>query len=130
MTPRVYTFRFPDPEQDMETWRSKVAVVSATATALASVMARMLLDSLSTDDNQEQKDTPPSPHGKEAAILSVASNLQIILGEAMTTATTIFPQKPAAPKKGPLPQNLWLKLVRQDVDKIRQRVKTLRRLAT
>ena len=63
------------PEHDIETWRSKVAVDSAAATALASVMAHTLLDSLSVDGNQGQKDTPPSPQGVEAAILSIASDL-------------------------------------------------------
>ena len=48
----------------------------------------------------------------------------------MTTTTTIFPQKPADPKKGILPQHLCPKSVRQDVEKIRRRVKTLRRLAS
>ena len=66
----------------------------------------------------------------EAAILSIAFDLQTILGEAMTTAKAIFPHKPAAPKKGTLPKHLWPKSVRHDVDKIRRRVKTLRRLAS
>jgi len=51
MTPRVHTFKFPVPEEDIETWRSKVAVDSATVTALASVMASTLLDSVSAVDN-------------------------------------------------------------------------------
>ena len=56
-------------------WCSKSAVDSATATALAAAMARKLLDSLSADDNQGQNDTPSSPQGVEAAILSIASDL-------------------------------------------------------
>ena len=127
---RVHTFKSSVPEQDMETWRSKVAVDSATATALASAMARTLLDSLSRDNNQGQHDTSLIPQGVEATILSIASDLETILGEAMTTATTKFPQKPVAPKKGTLPQHLWPKSVRRDVDKIRRWVKTHRRLAS
>ena len=74
----------------METWRSKVAVDSVAATALASAMARTLLDLLSIDNNQGQHDTSLTPQGVEADILSMASDLQTILGEAMTTAATIF----------------------------------------
>ena len=72
----------------METWRSKVAVASSTATALVSAMARTLVDSLSADDNQGRKDTLPSPQVVEVVIISIASDLQTILEEAMTTATT------------------------------------------
>jgi len=129
-TPQVHTLRFQVPEHDMETWHSKVAVDSVTTTALASAMARTLLGYLSLDDNQGQHNTLPSPKGVEAAILSIASDLQTILGEAMPTATAISPQKQAAPKKNTLPQQLWSKSVRQDADKIRWRVKTLRRLAS
>jgi hypothetical protein len=75
----------------METWRSKVAVDSATATALASAMASTLLDSVSAVDTQGQKDTPPSSQGVEAAILSISSDLHKILREAMTTVIAIFP---------------------------------------
>ncbi len=46
----------------------------------------------------------------------------------MKTTITIFPQKPAARKAGILPHHLWPKSVRQDVNAIRRRVKTLRRL--
>ena len=65
----------------------------------------------------------------KAAIFSIASDLQTILGEAMSTVKAIFLQKPASPKKGTLPHHLWPKYVRKDVDKIRRRVKTLRSLA-
>jgi len=93
-----------------KTWKldaRAVVVDSATATALASAMARTLLDFLSVDNNQGQQDTSTTSQGVEAAILSIASDLKGILGEAMTSATAIFPQKPAAPKNGILPQHLW-----------------------
>ena len=48
----------------------------------------------------------------------------------MTTAKTIFPQNPVAPKKGTLPLHLWPQSVRQDVDRIRRWVKTLQRIAS
>ncbi len=46
----------------------------------------------------------------------------------MKTVPATFLQKPAAPIRGTLPQHIWLKSVRHDVDKIRRRVKTLRRM--
>ena len=103
MTLRVHTFKFPVPEHDMETWRSKVADDSAPATPLALAMARRLLDSLSSKDIQGHHDASLSLQAVEASILSIASDLKTILGEAMATATTIFPQKPVAPNKGTLP---------------------------
>jgi hypothetical protein len=42
----------------------------------------------------------------KAVILSATSDFQTLLGEAMITATSIFTQKPAAPKKGTHPQHL------------------------
>ncbi len=68
--------------------------------------------------------------GMEAAILSIASDLQTILGEATITAIAISPQKPAAPKIGALLQHRWPTDVRRDVDNTRRQVKTLRRLAS
>ena len=92
-------------------------------------MASMLLDSLLEVDINGQKNIPPSPQGVEAVIFSISSDLHTILREAMTTAKAIFLQKSATPKKGTPPLHLWPKSVQQDVDKIRRRVKTLRRLA-
>ncbi len=71
---------FPVLDQDMDIWRSKVAVDLAAATALASAVARTLLDYLLVDANQGQQDTPPNPHGVEATILSIASDLQTFWG--------------------------------------------------
>ena len=48
----------------------------------------------------------------------------------MGTATFILPKKPTAQKRGTIPQHLWPKFVRHDNDKIRRRVKTLRRLSS
>jgi len=42
--------------------------------------ARTLLDYLLVDANQGQQDTPPNPHGVEATILSIASDLQTFWG--------------------------------------------------
>ena len=65
-------------------------------------MARSLLDYMSCD-NQGQGKPPSNPQEVESDILSIANDLLTILGEAMESATAIFPQKPAAPKRGPLP---------------------------
>jgi hypothetical protein len=48
----------------------------------------------------------------------------------MEMATAILAPKPAAPIRGTLPQHLWTRLVRHDVDKTHRRVKTLRRMAS
>jgi hypothetical protein len=42
----------------------------------------------------------------ESAVLSIATDLQTVLGEAMATTTAIFPQKPVAPIRGTLFQHL------------------------
>ncbi len=74
----------------METWCSKVAVYSAHATALAPAMARTLLDTLSDNDIQGKNIAPPNRQEVEDAILSIASELKTILGEAMSITITIF----------------------------------------
>ena len=66
---------------------------------------------------KDKRILPQVPGGMEAAIPSIASDLQIIMGEAMTTAMAIFPQTLAAPKKDTLTQHLWPKSVQRDVDK-------------
>jgi hypothetical protein len=66
-------------------------------------MARTLLESLLVDDNQEQQDTTQSPQGVEVDIISIASDLHIIMEEAMTAAKAIFPQKSVAPKRTHFP---------------------------
>ncbi len=57
----------------------------------------------------------------------MAEDLQVILGEVMTTATIMFPHKPT-PNKGILPQHLWPKSVRHDIFNIWRRAKAIRHL--
>jgi hypothetical protein len=64
------------------------------------------------------------------SVLSLAADLQIILGDAMQMATTMFPMKADIPCKGQaLPHNLWPKSVLHDVYAIRNRTKVLSRMA-
>jgi len=62
-------------------------------------------------------------------ILELANTPQDILGEAMATATTMFPHKVAPPPtRGTLPRHLWPNSVRHDISEIRRRAKAVRRL--
>ncbi len=79
---------------------------SASATALASAMARTLLDTLSETDTHGQGTSTLTHREAKTVILDIALDLQTILGEAMATATNIFPQKPATRKTGALPHHL------------------------
>jgi hypothetical protein len=112
----------------MEAWSSRVPVDSFAAIALSTAMARSLLDFLSCDINQGQKTPPLNSQGVASGIRSLATDLQVILEEAMATFTIIFPRKPSAPKRGTFHHHLWPKSVRHDVDNVRRRVKNLRRL--
>ncbi len=67
-----------------------MAVDPAVAIALSSAMTSPLLDSLSLDEIQEQKVPAPNLERVEAAILSIASDLQTVLGEALATAIIIY----------------------------------------
>ena len=91
-------FQYPIPEHILEEWKSKVAVDSHTATTHAKATAFSLMNSIefptgpiSTEGTREtSKDT-------KTHILELANPLQDLLGEAMDTATTMFPHKAAPP---------------------------------
>ncbi len=69
--------------------------------------------------------------GGRDSILSLAADLQNILGVAMHLDTTMFQLKACTPHKGQtLPHHLWPKAVLHEVHTIRKRTKALRRLAT
>ncbi len=69
------------------------------------------------------------PQYVASPILGLANDIQAILGDALTEATTMFPHKtPATPSKGTLPRHRGLKSVRHDVSNIRRRAKVIRRL--
>jgi hypothetical protein len=68
--------------------------------------------------------------GDRESILSLASDLQNILGDAMDLATTMFPLKASTPdKRQTRPHHLWPKSVLHDIHAIRNRTKALRRIA-
>jgi hypothetical protein len=97
---------------------------------LARAIALSLMDSIefptghiSPEGNREtSQDT-------KIDILELANTLQDILGEAMATATTMFPHKVTPPPtRGTLPRHLWPNSVRHDVSEIRSQAKAVRRL--
>jgi len=88
-TPRVPTLLFPVPEHAMETWRSQVAVDSSTAITLSPAMSRSRLYCM-FGDNHGRGEPPPHPQELKSAILSIANDLQTILGEVMETPIAIF----------------------------------------
>ncbi len=90
----------------MEEWKSKVTVDSYNAIMLARATALSLKDSLefptgaiSLEGNRE------TSYDAKTRILELANTIQDILGEAMDTATAMFPYKAALPPSGgtPLP---------------------------
>ncbi len=101
-------FQYPIPEHTLEDWKSKVTVDSYTAIMLARATTLSLKDSfefptgaISPEGNRE-----PSRDTK-THILELANTLQDILGEAMDTATTMFPHKAVPPpSRGTLPRHL------------------------
>ena len=91
---------------------------------------------LSLKDSLEFPSGAISPEGvretsqdTKTHILELANTLQDILGEAMDTASTLFPHKATPPSaKGSFPRHLWPNTVRHDVNAIRRRAKAIRRL--
>jgi hypothetical protein len=83
-----------------------VTVDPYTTISLSTAMACTLLDSLSTDEVIGRTNSPLKSQAVETAVLSLATDPQVILGEAMDTATTIFPQRLAPPKRGTILHHL------------------------
>ena len=105
--PRVPTFEYPIPEHILEGWKSKVAVESYGAIALAKAMGQSLLTSLTHSSGGRYANHALGSHPLEPAILDLAKDIQAILGEALEEATHMFPLKtPTTPNKGTLPRHL------------------------
>ena len=69
------------------------------------------------------------PQCVASPILNLANDIQAILGDALTEATTMFHHNtPATPSEGTLPRHLLPKSDRHDVSNIRRRAKAIRRL--
>jgi hypothetical protein len=123
-------FQYPIPDHTLEAWKSKVTIDSYTAIMLAKATALSLRDSL------EFPSGTISPEGvrevsqdTKTHIIELANTLQDILGEAMDTASAMFPHKKSpSPTRGTLPRHLWPNSVRHDVTEIRRRAKAIRRL--
>ena len=127
--PRVPTFRYPIPEHSLDAWKSKIAIDSHGAIALAVATGHALLASLPPHTSGSQSDPRLDTQIPGLDILDLANDIQTILGDALTEATKIFPLKTAkSTKKGTLPRHLWPKKVRQDISCIRRRAKAIRRL--
>jgi hypothetical protein len=107
-----------------------VAVDSYISTYLAEAMVISLLDSvsLSSRDHPLAEYIEPS-EGTTASILGLGNDIQAILGEAMATATAMFPHRPpSVPDRSyPPPRHLWPKSVRHDIYNTRRRTKVNRR---
>ena len=100
-------FQYPIPEHTLEEWKARMAVDSHSVTTLAKVMGLSLLDSLDfyfggtvpQGHREMSQDTTP--------ILDLTNHLQSILGEAINTATTMFPHGTApAPSRSTLTRHL------------------------
>jgi hypothetical protein len=110
--PRVPTFRYPIPEHSLDAWKSKVAIDSHGAIALAVATGHALLASLPPHTSGSQSDPRSDTQIPGLDILGLANDIQTILGDALTEATKIFPLKTAKfTKKGTLPRHLWPKKV-------------------
>jgi len=129
-TPRGPMFQYPIPSHILEEHKFKVMVDSYTAISLFTTMARTLLDSLSTNEGSNPAHAPLNPQETEAVVLSLANDLYTILGDAMNTATAMFPQKPTTLIRGSLPKHFWPKKFRQDISAIRRCNQNLRRLVS
>ena len=126
---RVPLFQYPIPESILQGWKAKVTVDSYAATSLAKAMGHSLLASLGHGPGNIPTSDTIDPHCIASSIVGLANDIQAILGDALITATTMFPHKPpATPGKGTLPRHLWPKSVRHDVSNIRHRAKSIRRL--
>ena len=120
-------FQYPIPEHTLETWKSKVTIDSFTAIMLAKATALSLKDSLEFPSGAiSPEGVRETSQDTKTHILELANTLQDILGEAMDTATTMFPHKAVLPSsRGTLPRHLWPNSMRHDVAEIRRRAKAV-----
>ncbi len=104
-------------------------VDSHAATSLAKAMGHSLLASLDHVSGNIPTSEALDPQGIVSSIVGLANDIQAILGEALTTATDMFPHKPPAnPGRGTLPRHIWPKSAKHDVSTIRSRAQSMRRL--
>jgi hypothetical protein len=84
-----------------------VTVDSYAATSLAKAMGHSRLASLGHGPGNSPTSDTLDTQCLASAVVGLANDIQAILGEALTTATTMSPHKPpATPGKGTLPRHL------------------------
>jgi hypothetical protein len=104
---------------------------SHSPTSQAIAAAKAILTNLGDSPNLAITTDPTgSMLGDRDSILSLATNLQNMLGDAMHMDTIMFPLKTGTPcKRQTLPHHLWPQAVLHDVHTVRNRDKAFRRLA-
>ena len=106
-----------------------MTVDSYAATSIAKAMGHSLLASLGQGLRNIPTGDTIYTYCVASSIVGIANDIQANLGDALTTATTMFPHNPPAkPGKGTLPRHLWPKSVRYDVSNIRRRAQAICRL--
>jgi hypothetical protein len=107
-TPRVPTLKYPIAPHTLAAWKLQVEIDSHSPTSLVITTANAILHFLQNPSNPPYTRNPTEPEldGRDQ-ILSLAADLQNILGDAMHMATAVFPLKVATPGKGQtLPHHL------------------------
>jgi hypothetical protein len=128
---RVPLFQYSILEPILHGWKAKVTVDSYATTSLTKAMGHSLLASLSHRHSHIPGSDAIDSQCVASTIAGPANDIQAIRGDALTTATTMFPHKPPAkPGKATLPWHLWPKSVRHDVSHIRRRAKAFHHLIT
>jgi len=104
---RVPLFQYPIPKPIIHGWKAKVTVDSYAATSLAKAKCHSLLASLGHGPGNIPTGDTLDAQCITSAVVGLANDIQAILGEALTTATTMFQHKPpATPGKGTIPRHL------------------------
>ncbi len=97
-TPRVPTFKYPIAPHTLAAWKSQVEIDSHSPTSLAITTANTILHNLQNPPDPPYTRDPTVPDLSDRdSILSLAADLQNILGDAMHMAMTMFPLKAATP---------------------------------
>jgi hypothetical protein len=130
-TPQVPTLNYPIPSHTLAAWKSQVAVDSHSPTSLTLATANVILTGLEDTPSPFTTADLTGPRlGDRDSILSLATYLQNIFGEAMHMAMNMFPLKAGTPGKGnTLHHHIWPKSSMHVGYAVRNRTKALRHLA-
>ena len=94
-------FQYPIPEHTLAEWKANISVDSYMPTMFARATALSLKDSIDSPTGHiSPEGNLETSEDTNIHILELANTLQDILGEAMATATTLFPHKVAPPHQG------------------------------